>query len=61
MIQWTEQDADMAGSQAAMLRAARRACELVKMHGHPNAISRNGKLVHDLTPSVSRTRSPSAV
>ena len=40
-----EENADMAGSRAAMFRAARRACELARMHGHPVAISRNGRVV----------------
>jgi len=45
MIKHTKENADMAGSRAAMFRAARRACELAKMHGHPLAISRAGKTV----------------
>lgn len=45
MIKRTDRDADMAGTRAAMFRAARRACELAKMHGHPVAISRGGKVV----------------
>lgn len=45
MIKHTEDNADMLGTRAAMFRAARRACELAKMHGHPVAISRGGKVV----------------
>ncbi len=45
MIKRTEENADMAGSHAAMIRAARRACQLAKMHGLPVAISRAGKVV----------------
>ena len=45
MIKRTEENSDMAGSRAAMFRAARRACELAEMHGHPVAISRGGKVV----------------
>ena len=45
MIKRTEENADMAGSQAAMIRAARRACELAKIYKHPIAISRGGKVV----------------
>ena len=45
MIKRTEENADMAGSHAAMFRAARRACERAKMHGLPVAISRAGKVV----------------
>ena len=45
MIKHTEENADMAGSRAAMFRATRRACELAKMHKHPVAISRGGKVV----------------
>lgn len=45
MINHVKKDPDMAGTRAAMFRAARRACELAKMHGHPVAISRGGKVV----------------
>jgi len=45
MIGRTEENSDMAGSRAALFRAARRACELAKMYGHPVAISRGGKVV----------------
>jgi len=41
----TEENADMIGSRAAMLRAVRRACEQARMHGLPVAISRDGKVV----------------
>ena len=44
MIKHIEENADMAGTRAAMFRAARRACELAKMYGHPVAISREGKV-----------------
>jgi len=44
MIRETEENADMIGSHAAMLRAVRRACERARMHGLPIAISRDGKV-----------------
>jgi poly-beta-hydroxyalkanoate depolymerase len=44
-MKWTELDADMAGSYAAVLRAARRAREIARMHGVPIVIWRDGKVV----------------
>ena len=45
MTERTEGKADMLGTRAALFRAVRRACELVKMHGLPVAIPRGGKAV----------------
>lgn len=41
-----EEDADLAGVRTALIRAARHACALAKMHGHPLVYSRNGKVVY---------------
>lgn len=46
MIRRTEENSDMIGSGAALLRAARRACEKAKMHGLPLAISRHGRVMN---------------
>jgi len=45
MIKWTKQDADMAGSRKAILRAARRACEAARMHGLPVAVLKDNRVV----------------
>lgn len=45
MIQWTEEDKDMAGTQAAMIRAARRARELARQNCQPLILWRNGQVV----------------
>lgn len=45
MMQWSEENQDMAGSQAAMVRAARRARDLAKQNGQPLAFWRDGKVV----------------
>jgi len=45
MIRRTEENSDMIGSGAALLRAVRRACEKAKMHGLPIAISHHGKVI----------------
>jgi len=53
MVTWGENDQDMAGSYAAMLRAAQRAREIAKQTGTPLVIWRDGRVVllspHDLT------------
>ena len=46
MIRRVEENADMIGSHAALLRAVRRACEEARMHGLPVAFSREGKVVN---------------
>jgi len=45
MINWSEDNQDMAGSQAAMVRAARRARELAKQTNQPLVFWRDGKIV----------------
>ena len=44
MIKWTEENSDMAGTTAAMRRAAQRAKDLAKLHGQPLALLLNGKV-----------------
>jgi hypothetical protein len=54
MMQWTEQNSDMAGSQAAMIRAARRAREVARQNNQPLVLWQDGKVVEvmpdDLPP-----------
>jgi hypothetical protein len=54
MMQWSEENQDMAGSQAAMIRAARRARDLARQHNQPLALWKDGKVVkvmpEDLPP-----------
>jgi hypothetical protein len=45
LTKWSEEHSDMAGSQAAMIRAARRARELARQHNQPLALSKDGKVV----------------
>jgi len=40
MIKWSEKNQDMAGTQAAMLRATRRAISEAKLRGAPSAVAR---------------------
>ena len=44
MIKWSEENRDMAGTEAAMRRAAQRARDIALLHGQPLAIMRNGKV-----------------
>lgn len=43
-VKWSEIDRDLAGTEAAMLRAARAARDLARRYGQPLAIMRNGKV-----------------
>ena len=49
-----DQDSDMAGTQAAMIRAARRARELARQHNQPLVLWKDGRMVEimpdDLPP-----------
>lgn len=45
MIKPTKDNSDMAGSQAAMIRAARRARELARQFNQPLALWKDGKVV----------------
>lgn len=45
MLKWSEQNRDMAGSQAALIRAARRARETARQNNQPLAFWRDGKVV----------------
>jgi hypothetical protein len=44
-IQWDEQNSDMAGTEAAMIRAAKKARRIAIMHGQPIAVMQDGKVV----------------
>ncbi len=44
-MKWSDKDQDMAGTEAAMLRATRRALEQAKMHGELVPQWREGKVV----------------
>jgi hypothetical protein len=45
MIDWAEQDADMAGSHRALVRAARNAYRTALSHGLPIAIWQDNRVV----------------
>ena len=59
MIKWTETNSDMAGSQAAMIRAARRAREVARQNNQPLVLWQDGKVVEvmpdDLPPLPDET------
>ena len=44
MIKWSAGNSDMAGSEAAMRRAAQRARDIARRHGQPLAIMKNGNV-----------------
>ncbi|QNN23303.1 hypothetical protein HED60_13805 [Planctomycetales bacterium ZRK34] len=45
MIQWSDKNQDMAGTQVAMVRATRRALNEAKLRGEPVPQWRDGKVV----------------
>jgi len=44
-MNWSEKNQDMAGTQAAMVRATRKALHEAKQHGEPVPLWRDGKVV----------------
>ena len=46
MIQLDDKYRDLQGSRRAMIRAARRAAEVARLHGQPLVLWRDGQVVH---------------
>ena len=62
MMNWSDKNRDMAGTQAAMLRATRKAISEAKLHGELVPQWRDGKVVwvrpEDIELPVTKTDQP---